>query len=338
MSAKTAERKEASRRVAGVAGEGRTRAAKRSGARLKPLTVGIVGAGRLGTAIGRALAACGHNVVAVVARQSKHAKRAASLIDTRPRALTNAQLEALPPVDLLFITTPDDAIAETAARLAAFKRTDGSNRPVALHMSGGTSSAALAPLRECGFYIGSMHPLASISEPLSGAENLRSAFYCLEGDRKAVSTARRLVRELGGKSFSIETSDKALYHAAAVISCNHLVALFDLAVELLARCHISKSDALAVLIPLLRNTCENIASRGTQRALTGPFVRADVATVRRHLSALEAQNPSEEVAVYTLLGRRSLRLAQESGADAARLSEIALELDRADGKTGKSLT
>ena len=53
-------------------------------------------------------------------------------------------------------------------------------------MSGGTSSDALAPLRECGFYIGSMHPLASISEPLSGAENLRSAFYCLEGDRKAV--------------------------------------------------------------------------------------------------------------------------------------------------------
>ena len=338
MRAKTAGRKEASKRAAGVAVDGKARAVERSGARPKPLTVGVVGAGRLGTAIARALDACGHNVVVVVARQAKHARRAASLIGSRPRALTSDRLDALPPVDLLFITTPDDAIAETAARLAAVKRAGGSNRPVALHMSGGTSSDALAPLRECGFHIGSMHPLASISEPKSGAENLRSAFYCLEGDRKAVSTSRRLVRELGGKSFSIETSDKALYHAAAVVSCNHLVALFDLAVELLARCHLSKSDALDVLIPLLRNTCENIAARGTQRALTGPFVRADVATVRRHLSALEAQNPSEEVAVYTLLGRRSLRLAQASGADAARLREIALELDRADGKTGKSLT
>jgi predicted short-subunit dehydrogenase-like oxidoreductase (DUF2520 family) len=299
---------------------------------MKPLTVGVVGSGRVGTAIARALTACGHNVVAVVARQTKHASRAASLIGARAHALTISQLDALPPVDLLFITTPDDAITETAARLAAIRRTDGSNRPVALHMSGATSSDALAPLRECGLHIGSMHPLASVSEPMSGAENLRSAFYCLEGDRKAVSTARRLVRELGGKSFSIKTSDKALYHAAAVISCNHLVALFDLAVELITRCSISKSDALSILIPLLRNTCENIAARGTQHALTGPFIRADVATVRRHLSALAAQNSSEPMAVYTLLGRRSLRLAQAGGADVARLREIALELDRADGK------
>lgn len=338
MRAKTAPPQEASRRVTGVAGKGEAGAVKRSGRRMRPLTVGVVGAGRLGTAIARALAACGHNVVAVVARQTRHARRAASLIGSRPQALTISQLDALPPVDLLFITTPDDAITETAVRLASIRRTDGSNRPVALHMSGATSSDALAPLRECGFYIGSMHPLVSVSEPKSGAENLRSAFYCLEGDRKAVSTARRLVHELGGKSFSIKTSYKALYHAAAVISCNHLVALFDLAVELIARCSLSKSDALRVLIPLLRNTCENIAAGGTQRALTGPFIRADLATVQRHLSALKTQDSSEAVAVYTLLGRRSLRLAQKGGADMARLKEIVLELDRADGKKCKPLT
>lgn len=338
MIAKTAQRKDTSRRDAGLTGEGEAGAGERSGARVRPLAVGVAGAGRVGTAIARALAACGHDVVAVVTRQTKHARRAAALIGSRTHALTISQLDALPPVDLLFITTPDDAITETAASLAAVRRADGSNRPVALHMSGATSSEALAPLRESGFYIGSMHPLASISEPVSGAENLRSAFYCLEGDRKAVSTARRLVRELGGKSFSIKTSDKALYHAAAVVSCNHLVALFDLAAELMTRCGISESDAHNVLIPLLRNTCENIAARGTQRALTGPFIRADVATVRRHLSALEAQNSSEPLAVYTLLGRRSLRLAQEGGADAARLKEIALELDRADGKKWKPRT
>ncbi len=303
-----------------------------SGERVKPLRVAVIGTGRLGTVLARELAACGHNVVAVVTRRVSRARRAAASIGSHPHALTISQLDLLPPIELLLITTPDDAITETATRLAAVERTNLAKRPVALHTSGVASSDALAPLRERGFYIGSMHPLVSISDPTSGAENLRSAFYCLEGDRNAVSLARRLVRELGGKSFSIKPGDKALYHAAAVVSCNHLVALFDLAVELMTRCGLSKSNALSVLAPLLRTTCENIATRGPQRALTGPFTRADVATVRRHLAALEAQHASEALAVYTLLGRRSLRLAQQAGADVLRLREIALELDHKDGK------
>jgi predicted short-subunit dehydrogenase-like oxidoreductase (DUF2520 family) len=77
-----------------------------------------------------------------------------------------------------------------------------------------------------------------------------------------------------------------------------------------------------VLLPLLRSTLENLSAQAPSRALTGTFARADVETVRRHLAALEGQRLPDALAVYALLGRHSLRLAAERGAEAESLGEI----------------
>jgi predicted short-subunit dehydrogenase-like oxidoreductase (DUF2520 family) len=290
-------------------------------------SVAVVGAGRLGTALARALAACGYEVAAVVARRARSAERAASLVGPRTRALSAAQLTQLPPVKLLFITTPDDAIEATAARLALDVQRDVRTHRIALHASGALSSDALAPLRERGFHVGSMHPLIAVSEPLAGAESLRRAFFCIEGDGRAVAAARRIVRALGAQSFTIDTKDKALYHAAAVMTSGHTVALFSLAAELLARCGLTEARARRVLWPLLQSTLENLSTQTPARALTGTFARADVSTVRKHLDALRAQPEGAALQAYALLGERSLRLAVENGADAASVKEIARALE-----------
>lgn len=296
---------------------------------LKP-SVAVVGAGRLGTALARALVSSGYRVAAVVARRRLHARRASEAIGGHAAALIPAELEQLPAAGLLFITTPDDIIASTAARLAA--SVAASPGRVALHASGALSSDVLAPLRERGFGVGSMHPLVAVSDARAGAESLRAAFYCIEGDAAALRVARRVVRDLDGQSFSIATKDKALYHAAAVMTSGHAVALFDLASELLARCGPTKTQARRVLLPLVRSTLENLSTQPPSRALTGTFARADVATVRKHLKALDAPNSDLARAVYTLLGLHSLRLAEENGADAAALKEISSVLDEARSK------
>jgi predicted short-subunit dehydrogenase-like oxidoreductase (DUF2520 family) len=297
--------------------------------------VAVVGAGRLGTALALALAACGYDLRAVVARRLAHARRAAALSKTpHALALSAAQLERLPPVQLLFITTPDDSVADTAARLAALGSTGGGGR-VVLHTSGALSSEVLAPLRERGFRTGSMHPLASVSEPLSGAERLRGAFFCVEGERAAVSAARRVVRDLGGQSFAVRAEDKALYHAAAVMTSGHAVALFDTAARMLARCGLKEKRAREVLLPLLRGTLENLSERTPARALTGTFARADVETVRKHLNALLEDGDRSTLMLYALLGDLSLKLAARRGdADPADLKGIALALGRAFSEEG----
>lgn len=314
----------------------------------------------MGTTLARALASCGYDVAAVVARRASHAKRAASLTSRHTRPLTAAQLHQLPPVNLIFITTPDDLIGETAARLAdalhvapaddapakrasaapakrasvssasasssagssVSSSTASSGRRVALHTSGALSSDVLAPLREAGFAVGSLHPLVSVSDAATGVESLRGAFFCVEGEGAAAAAARRVVRRLGGRSFSVRTEDKALYHAAAVMTSGHTVALFQTATELLARCGLDAETARRVLLPLLRSTLENLSKQKPSRALTGTFARADVATVGKHLSALAATGDEEALAVYRVLGRRSLHLAEAGGADAEALREI----------------
>jgi len=301
-----------------------------------------------------------------VSRREARARRAVELAGVEARALGFARLEELPPSDLLFITTPDDVIAEVAERVAALpfenargrdgavgrgsagvrenargqesarvresaRGREGTRVRVALHASGALSSEALAPLRARGFRVGSMHPLASVSDPAAGAESLRRAFYCVEGERAAGTFARRVVRDLGGESFSIKPVDKALYHASALITAGHTVALFDIAAGLLARCGLAPERARRFLLPLLASTVENLSRSPPERALTGTFARGDAATVRKHIKALRDACEPDSLLAYALLGGRSLRLAARAGTDAARLTDIARLLAEALG-------
>jgi predicted short-subunit dehydrogenase-like oxidoreductase (DUF2520 family) len=125
------------------------------------------------------------------------------------------------------------------------------------------------------------------------------------------------VRDLGGESFTIESRHKPLYHAAAVLTAGHVVALFDVALDTLRRCGLTGRRAQAVLLPLLRSVVENLSGRTPARALTGSFARADVETVRKHLRALGGLEESDALAVYKLLGAHSLKLAESAGADPA---------------------
>ena len=310
-------------------------------------SINIIGAGRLGTALALAFAARGYTISALVARHTRHAQRASQLVrthaasnSTTPLALNDKQLDKLPASDIIIITTPDDAIAATAARLAAFPQTSESaptgepqtkgrnqrrgarqSRTV-LHASGALSSDVLNAMRAAGYRTGSMHPLLAISDSLRGAENLRAAFFCVEGERAAVRVAHALVYSLGAQSFSIKTDDKALYHAAAVMASGHMVALFDMASKMLAACGLKEPRARAVLLPLVRSTLENLAQREPARVLTGTFARADITTARRHLAALHTLGAHEILAAYTLLGQRSLQLAGRNGVDADALKEI----------------
>jgi predicted short-subunit dehydrogenase-like oxidoreductase (DUF2520 family) len=285
------------------------------------VTVSIIGAGRLGTALALALASRGYSIEALVARRLSHAQKAVKALGGVGLALSESQLAQLPPSQILLITTPDDVIKSVAERLASMQRAMPPGRTV-LHTSGALSSEELRSLVARGFHTGSLHPLVSVSDPTSGTENFRGAFFCLEGDPVAVRISRRLVRELGGQGFSIEPRSKALYHAAAVMASGHMTALFDIAIEMLGRCGLSESRARKVLLPLVESAVRNLSTMTPARALTGTFARGDAATVRRHLAALEDQSLPEALAAYILLGQRSLSLTKRSKRTVASLAQI----------------
>ncbi len=268
--------------------------------------ISIVGAGRLGTALAIALTREGYPLSSFVARRRESARRAAGLLDVPVRASVLKELVNGSPPELLLISTPDDQIPRVAEALANLDwETAGTQ--TALHTSGALSSEQLAPLAEKGWSTGSVHPLASISEPKAGASLLRGAFWCIEGDARAVRLAQALVRDLDGKSFSIESKNKPLYHAAAVMASGNVTALFDVASQMLVQCGLSDRQARQVLLPLLSSAVNNLRQLDPARALTGTFARGDLETVKRHLAALEDNQPTLEI--YRLLGQWSLGLA-----------------------------
>ena len=299
------------------------------------LTVSIIGVGRLGTTLGRALAHHGYQVEAVTALHRASAQRAARLIGGKTIALAGPNLNSLPESDLILITTPDDAIgavAEQLSRRAKAAVKSPKARPpcrVVLHASGALSSEILGPLRKAGFALGSMHPLVSISDRAADIGAFTDAFFCLEGDGGALRMARSVVRNLGGQSFSLDPSNKPLYHAAAVMASGHVTALVDIAVEMLVKCGLSRLRARLVLMPLLESNLMNLLTQTPARALTGPFARGDAETARRHLDAIAAHHLDDALAAYAILGKRSLELASQNGMDQKALVEIRKEIDQA---------
>ena len=273
--------------------------------RRKP-EVSIIGTGRLGTALAIALSHEGYAIRALVARRHETARRAAAFLDVPTRVLAVKELVDLPVPELLLIATPDDQIAKVAETLAKLNWDDPRQSTV-IHTSGALSSSVLAPLRERNWSTGSLHPLASVSEPKAGAQLLRGAFWCVEGDPRAVRVARAIVKDLDGKSFSISSDKKPLYHAAAVMVSGNVTALFDVALEMLADCGLTRAQARNALLPLLAGAVRNLETLDTSRALTGTFARGDLETVKRHLAALK--NNQSALEIYRLLGLRSLELS-----------------------------
>jgi len=298
-----------------------------SKARQKPMArISVVGSGRLGTALAIALRKTGYSIDVLAARTLPGARKAAILLDAPVRELNFKQLGKLPSSSLVIIATPDDQIEKVALKLARANTREGETG-TALHTSGALSSTTLSPLAERGWHVGSIHPLIAVSEPRSGARALRGAFWCIEGDTEALRMARRIVADLKGQSFSLMAKRKPLYHAAAVMASGNMVALFDVALEMLSHCGLTSKEAQRVLLPLVESTVRNLSFSEPARALTGTFARGDLATVKLHMEALSSSGISDALQLYRLLGRRAVALARKNGFKPEILRKIRKALD-----------
>jgi predicted short-subunit dehydrogenase-like oxidoreductase (DUF2520 family) len=269
------------------------------------IEVSIIGAGRLGTALAIALEARGYRIRSLVARRRESARKAAAHLDAKLATLAARQIRQIPLSDLVLISTPDDQIANVARKLGSL---NAGHKPVVLHTSGALSSEILAPLRARGWSTGSIHPLISVTDPQAP---IAGAFWCVEGDPRAVRLAKTIVRDLGGTSFSINSAEKPLYHAAAVMTSGHVTALFDVALEMLVACGLTRKTARQILQPLLVSTVNNLETQDPAAALTGSFARGDVETVKRHLAALKDHKLADALELYCKLGQRSTKLSKK---------------------------
>ena len=254
--------------------------------------VTIIGPGRVGGALALALPKAKYRIDQLVTRSAAKAA-------TVNGGLNQVFIDALSSIDsdLVFITTQDANIQGVAHSLVNRVRSG----TFVFHTSGALTSSVLDSLAEVGCNVGSIHPLVSISSSELGPERFPGAYFCIEGEPAAALMAEEIVVDLKGRPFEIQTRFKTLYHAAAVMACGHLVALFDSAVEVLTRCGLETDASKEILLPLVASTVSNLNLQSTSSALTGTFARADIDTFTRHLTTLNENVSDDILEIYLLL-------------------------------------
>ena len=265
----------------------------------KKLNSAIVGAGRLGTALALALHEHGYVISEIVSRKSTQSRRNVRQLARKvgARAVTlGAPLNA----ELVWVCVPDGAIRSCAESLYEAQEWRGK---LAFHTSGAVSSDELAALSQSGAAVASVHPMMSFVRGVM--PDLKGVTFAVEGDAVAVRVARGIVRGLGANFLPVRKSDKALYHAFGAFGSPLIVAELAAAEQVAAAIGISPKMARKTLAPMLRRTIENYIEHGAAASFSGPIVRGDVETVRRHLLALNKVPQAK--GVYLALAREAVR-------------------------------
>jgi predicted short-subunit dehydrogenase-like oxidoreductase (DUF2520 family) len=272
--------------------------------------ISIVGPGRLGTSLARALKRAGYPIAEIVYRPGASARSARALAKEL-RAQPLLYPEQFAPV--VFLCVGDSQLGAVSQELA--------NWPwqgrVALHTSGAMTSDVLVLLREKGASVGSLHPMMSFVKgtptPLKGVS------FALEGDAKALRLARAIVRDLGGHSFLLNKSAKPLYHAFGGFASPLVIATLAAGESVARKAGLSEKQARAAMRPIVERTLRNYLEQGSAGAFSGPLVRGDVDTIRKHLDALQSV-PDARAAYIALVRSALLTLpVKNAGAIAALL-------------------
>lgn len=291
-------------------------------ARRPRLRVAIVGAGKVGSVLGRVLVERGHVVTAVVSRTMRSARAGGKFVGCR-RAGTDLAL--IPPAtEIVYLTVPHDAVGEVAGRLAEVPHLVFPRLAVC-HASGMHTASVLEPVRERGAKVFSFHPLQTFPRDFPPARILtfaRGIVYGVDGPPDGVRVARRLARALEGKCVLIPPDLRVLYHAACVAASNHLTTMLWVVERMYTRLQVRGTTFSRMFGPIVAATLANVARTSPAAALSGPIARGGTKTVEGHFAALQEALPAL-IPYFAAVSIETVHLASRKGSlDPERAKEL----------------
>lgn len=267
-----------------------------------PLLVNIIGAGHLGKTIGRLLVK--NELIKIGAICNTSIRSSMAAIEFIGDGKYCDSISNLPPADITFITTPDDAIATVCGILSQNKFINEGN--IVLHCSGSLTSDALTAIKEKGCYVASIHPMRSFVNPELSIKQYSGTYCAMEGDKEAISVTSSLFNSIGSITYEIDKGKKSLYHAAGVFASNYLVTLSQQALMCLKDAGVENEIAMRVITNIMQGTVSNLAKTlSPEQSLTGPIQRGDISIIKKHM---ESFSDSERKELYSGLGKATLPL------------------------------
>lgn len=266
--------------------------------------IGFIGAGVVGTALAVRLKEKGYTIAAVSSRTLSSAQRLASLVEGC--SVHKQGQEVADNCEFVFLTVPDDAIAEVCASV------NWREGHKVAHCSGALSIEVLKPAKEKGAQVGSFHPLQTFASTEQAILNLPGSTFAIEGEGEILEELKSMASALNGEWIILRPEDKPLYHLSAVLACNYWITLVKLSSDIWQSFGIPPAKSISYLLPLLKGTLNNLERLGLPYALTGPISRGDIETIKRHIKALKHFFPSL-LPLYLELGRNTIPIALAKG-------------------------
>lgn len=270
------------------------------------LSIGVVGAGRVGAAIGASLRLTGHMVVGASGVSEASVTRIDTMLPGVPRLDVE---EVVRRCELVFLAVPDDAITELVEGLAAVGAWRAGH--LVAHCSGRVGLDALDAATRAGAIALAIHPAMTFTGTSLDLDRMVGATFAVTAPSAFLPIAQALVVEMGGEPVVLDDAARPLYHAALVHGANHVVTLVSQAASLLAAAGIE--DPGRLLSPLVHASVDGALTDapGAVSTLTGPVVRGDAGTVASHVAAL-ASRP-EAAQAYRAMARATADIALSSG-------------------------
>jgi predicted short-subunit dehydrogenase-like oxidoreductase (DUF2520 family) len=284
--------------------------------RLQSHRIGFIGAGRLGSALAWSLGERGLTVAAVASLIDADAKSLAARI---PECAVMSMQEVVDATDLVFVTTPDEAIGSTAAQVRW--------RPgvAAVHCSGVTEVAELASAARAGAMIGGFHPMQTFGDPMAAVRSLPGCTITIEAEEPLLTTLNGLAERLQCRVNRLPPGMRGRYHAAAGYTSQFINALFWEATKIWQSWGATEEEAVRALLPLAKGTLSSIESAGIANGMPGPVSRGDVGSIEKHVAALSTM-PPDVMEFYRMVCDRTIEIGVRRGAvddeKAARLRRI----------------
>ena len=261
--------------------------------------IGFIGAGRVGTTLGKYFVSNGINISGYY---SKTKESSASSADFTNSILFNELDDLINKSDTIFITVPDGEISHVWTQIM---NADINGKTV-IHCSGAMTSRIFAGAKQRGVYAYSLHPLFAINSRVESWKHMVEAYFTVEGDSERIEDVKSLIEKVGNPISEINEESKIRYHAASVFFSNLVIGLAAAGEGLLLQCGLDKEFSENAWKSLFIGNATNMINKGLTDALTGPVERADHHTIHKHLESLKGSDET----IYKELSRMILDIGK----------------------------
>ncbi|HZW38441.1 MAG TPA: F420-dependent NADP oxidoreductase [Ignavibacteriaceae bacterium] len=245
--------------------------------------VSIIGAGKISYSIANLFLQNKIKILSIISRSKESADKLAAKFKINISSNNYNDLDKN--TSIFILAVPDNEIETIAEHLA--KQNINFKESLFIHLSGAQDISLLKALKDKGAAIASIHFMQTF--PTKEIVDLKSEYVVIETDEDEVfNFLFELSVRFNLKPLKLNSSEKTLYHLSGVFACNFLLSNLYLAELTYKDLSISENIPMfRYMDNIITNTLKNAKENGAANSISGPIVRGDLDTIKKHIEVMQ---------------------------------------------------